>query len=223
MAVKRDVFPVQDNAFKAWLLNAANFAQANNAALKITVAQASALGEAHGDLEAALTEHVAAQTVAKQKTSVKNAKKHAAEQLARQICKQILNDSSIPDSLKEGMGLRPHDTTRSTVPAPTVAPGVLVEQDGNRQHTLRLFDPADLSRRAKPENVSQWQVFVAVGPTPPASVEACQLAATVARDRAAVTFDAADTGKTAWYIGRGVNSKGQPGPTSAPVAATIAA
>jgi hypothetical protein len=223
MALKKDVFPRQDNAFKAWLLNAANFAAANTAALKITALQATALSDAQGELESALVDHVAAQTVAKQRTSLKNAKKFAAEQLARQICKQILNDETIPDSLKEGMGLRPHDTTRTPTPPPTVAPGVLVEQDGNRQHTVRLFDPADLARRAKPENVSQWQVFVAVGPTPPASVDACQLAATVARDRAAVTFDAADAGKTAWYIGRGVNSKGQPGPTSAPVAATIAA
>jgi hypothetical protein len=38
-----------------------------------------------------------------------------------------------------------------------------------------------------------------------------------------VTFDAADGGKTAWYLAVPFNAKGQPGPVSDGVAAAIAA
>jgi hypothetical protein len=223
MAAKKDVFPAPDTQFMAWLANAAAFAQANMAALKLTTSQVNELDTLSTDLAAAFAAHVTAKATARQKTGAKDAAKKAAAALVREVAKKVLNDATIPDALKEGMGLRPHDTTRTPVPPPAVAPGVLVEQDGNRQHTVLLFDPADLARRAKPANVSPWQVCVFVGPTPPASIDACALAATVSRDRAAVAFPAADAGKTAWYIGRGVNAKGQPGPTSTPVAATIAA
>jgi hypothetical protein len=223
MAAKRDVFPSGDNAYLAWLTQAAAYAVAHRVALHLTQAQADALGEARGNFETDLTLHVAAQASAKAATQAKDQTKADGELVVRAICKEILNDPTIPDALKEGFGLRPHDTTRTPVPAPTTEPALLITPKGNRRHTVRAFDPADPHRRAKPAPVSQWQIFSHIGATAPAGIADCTLVATMSRSSADVAYGAEDVGKIAWYIGRGVNSKGEPGPASAAVPATIAA
>ena len=99
---------------------------------------------------------------------------------------------------------------------------MLVETGERLVHRVRLMDPSR-PKGGKPDGVAYYGLYYKIGPTPPASVAECTPAGNHSRTRVEVTFDPADGGKTAWYLAIPFNSKGQAGPVSDGVSATIAA
>jgi hypothetical protein len=95
-----------------------------------------------------------------------------------------------------------------------------------RSHRLRLVDETTLTKRAKPEGVEGAEVYsfvAADGQAPPADLTQWRFEGQTRRWDYTVSYDAADVGKTAYLKALWFNPRGQCGPESEPIAATVAA
>jgi hypothetical protein len=171
----------------------------------------------------ALGTHTTAQAAAQSARAAKSAARDSVVATAREIVSTIQSNTAVTPAQKEAMGIPVHDTSRTPVPAPSVLPGVVLEETRRLEQTVRIVDSSDPTRKAKPQGVSGWQVFVKVSPTQPADTAECALASTSGKSKVTLSFAGGDAGKIAWLMVRAVNSKGEAGPASDPVEILIAA
>ncbi len=109
-------------------------------------------------------------------------------------------------------------------PIPSTAPIATVDTSARLQHTLSFADESTPGSRAKPGRVRGCQIWVAVGgATAPADPKDYRYLATDTATPYVAHYDGADGGKTAHYILRWENTRGECGPWSPSVAATIPA
>ena len=115
------------------------------------------------------------------------------------------------------------DTSKTPVPPPAEAPLITVDTGSRLQHTLR-FSFGEGRGRAKPAGTTGYGVWAAVGgATPPTDLSACTFLGIASKGSFTRDYPGADGGKTVWYIAACLNAKGERGPLSETVAATIAA
>lgn len=86
---------------------------------------------------------------------------------------------------------------------------------------MRYHDPAHPSCYAKPINVVQLELRIAVGRDPARSWRDAGRHHTATRHVFSVSFGAQDTGQTATYFGRWITQRGLAGPWSPGLAVTI--
>src|SRR6185503_8790862 len=121
------------------------------------------------------------------------------------------------------MGITVRDQIKTPVPPPSVEPSVVPLGFSGLNLSVRIVDPIDPTRRAKPDGVATYQLFSFVGATPPAQLSGWTLAATTARASGFVPFGPADVLKQAWVCARALNAKGEAGPVGEVVAVTVTA
>lgn len=218
-----DYIPARDADCLQFLTNAGSYINANSTALGVPTARASLLMSQVTAFGSALGTHTTAQTAAQSARAAKDAARDAVVATARQIVATLQSNTAVTPAQKEAIGIPVHDSGRSPVPPPSVLPGVVLETTRRLEQTLRIVDSADPTRKAKPQGVSAWQVFVKVGPTQPTDTDDCSLATTSGKSKVTLSFGGADAGKTAWLMVRAVNNKGEAGPASDPVEILIAA
>lgn len=89
--------------------------------------------------------------------------------------------------------------------------------------TLR-FAFGDTLSRARPKGVKGYEIYVQIGgATPPTDISQCAYLATATRGTYTAQYPGSDGNKTAWYMARCVGNRGDRGPVSITVGATIAA
>jgi len=104
---------------------------------------------------------------------------------------------------------------------PTTRPVGQVDTSQRLQHTISWRDESSPNSKAKPAGVRGAEIYLFIGPTPPADPS---LAHFVALDTASpylLVHEAADAGKFAHYLLRWVNTRSEPGPWSETISATI--
>ena len=145
------------------------------------------------------------------------------EQALRQFINQWLaNNSRVSNSDRERMGLTVKADTRTPAPKPTTAPTGSINFSTRLQHSIRFADQATPTSKAKPEGVHGCEIWMKIdGPAP---VDASDLSylGTATRSPFITTFEGKYAGKTAFYLLRWVNTRGQFGPWSSVISATIA-
>ena len=176
-----------------------------------------------GVFQTALSDHLTAQAAARAATDAKDAARADAEVLAREAAAIIQSNPAVTDAQRNAAGLPVHDESRTPVPPPTAVPVFKVDTGERWKHTIRIGFGEGASR-AKPDGVHGYEVYANVGSaTPPADLSACQYVMTSTKGTFTIPYSGTDLGKMAWYIIRCVNTKGDRGPVSETVGATIAA
>ena len=137
------------------------------------------------------------------------------------LVKLIQAKPAVTAESKQAIGITIADTTKTPVAVPTTAPVGRIEQPNRLEHNLHFADATTPTSKAKPAGVRGCQIWVKIGTTPPASVSELNDLATDTRTPYVAQFDAADAGKTDYYWLRWENTKGETGPWSAAVSATI--
>jgi hypothetical protein len=107
-------------------------------------------------------------------------------------------------------------------PRAATRPVGLVSTAQRLRHEIRFFDEATPTRKAKPDGVMGCEIWVKVGTTPPTDPSECTFLALDTASPYLAEFDGADAGKTAYHMLRWVTTRGEKGPWSETVAATIA-
>ncbi|QEG23772.1 hypothetical protein [Mariniblastus fucicola] len=143
------------------------------------------------------------------------------EKRIRHAAKLIQANTNISNEARRKAGLPVHSETRKPVPAPSTFPIAFVEQKAALQHDLRWVDSATPTRRARPAVASGCEVYVYIGASLPTDFDAFKFIGISSKSPRRLDFDQADCGQTAFYRLRWINNKGQTGPWSEVVSATI--
>lgn len=217
-----DYIPDSDAEFSAWLKNFLDYANANLAALGLVAADTAPVGTAATTLTTALANNVAAQAAAKAAVESKSAARDAAEALVRPLVQRLQTSTTAKDTDRHSLGLNVRSTTRTAVTVPTTRPVATIDTSQRLQHTVSFADEATPGNRKKPDGAIGCEVWMKLG-TPPTDPSELTYLATDTRTPYTVVFDGADAGKLASYMLRWVNRRGERGPWSQTVSATITA
>ena len=208
--------------FRAWLKNFLDYANANLAALGLVAADTAPLGTAATTFNTTLEDTVAAQAAVKAAVESKEAARDAVEALVRALAQRIQTTGTVLDSQRHSLGLNVRSTTRTPVAVPTTRPIATIDTSQRLQHTISFGDEETPGNRKKPEGVMGCEIWMKIG-TPPTDPSELTFLATDTKTPYTAGFDGADAGKLVSYMLRWVNKRGERGPWSQTVSATITA
>jgi hypothetical protein len=123
---------------------------------------------------------------------------------------------------RAALGLPTRATSRARPPAPASAPVASVDTSQRLRHAVSFRDEASPTRRGKPYGTRGCEIWVKFG-DPPADPSDCRLLALAFASPHVAHYPGDAAGQTAHYMLRWVNTRGQPGPWSPTVSATVAA
>jgi hypothetical protein len=170
--------------------------------------------------------HVAAQQRAEGARQAKDAARAALEKEVRPVTNFVQGYPKTTNADRAEMGITVRDTSPSPAPAPSSRPLALVESGQRLTHQLRLVDESTPTRRARPAGVLGAEVWVKLvdadspAPTDPAALTFLTM---TTKPSFRAEFKAGEGGKTAVYMARWVNTRGEKGPWSEITTATVAA
>ena len=185
-----------------------------------------ALKEALSAWNAAFPAHVKAQAAAEGARQAKDAARAALEKAVRPVTNFVQGYPKTTNADRAEMGITVRDTSPSPAPAPSSRPLALVESGQRLTHQLRLVDESTPTRRARPAGVLGAEVWVKLvdadqpAPTDPAELTFLTM---TTKPSFRAEFKAGEGGKTAVYMARWVNTRGEKGPWSEVTTATVAA
>jgi hypothetical protein len=170
--------------------------------------------------------HVAAQQRAEGARQAKDAARAALEKEVRPVTNFVQGYPKTTNADRAEMGITVRDTSPTPAPAPSSRPLAIVDVGGRLTHQLRLVDESTPTRRARPAGVLGAEVWVKLvdadqpAPTDPAALTFLTM---TTKPSFRAEFKAGEGGKTAVYMARWVNTRGEKGPWSEITTATVAA
>jgi hypothetical protein len=216
-----DYLSVSDTDFTAWMQNFITYANANLAALGLTASDLTPLQTAQTDWEAAYAANVSAQAQAQSARQTKDDARSAQESLLRPLVARLQSSPAVTDAQRQALQLSVRSTVRTPAATPTSRPLATVDTSQRLRHTISFVDEMTPKSRAKPDGATGCEIWVKVGDPAPADPNELKYLATDTRTPYMAEFDGADAGKTAYYMLRWVNTRGERGPWSQTVSATI--
>jgi hypothetical protein len=222
MASKGDYIPRTDADFNSWLTNFLMQLNAQQTSLGVSAAELSALQAAQGNWDNAYDAHQQMQMSAASTSQSKQAARESLEDMVRATVQRIQTLPTLQDSTRALLGITVRATTRTPAPAPTTRPVAQVDTSQRLRHTIIFTDETTPNSRAKPGGARGCEIHVKIGDTPAGPSDLNFLALDTASPYVAV-YDDADAGKVAHYMLRWVNSRGDQGPWSQTISATITA
>lgn len=170
--------------------------------------------------------HVTAQQRAEGARQAKDQARAELEREIRPVTNFVQGYPKTTDAERAEIGITVRDTSKTPSPTPTTRPLVSVDPGTRLTHELRLVDEGSPTRRGKPEGVAGAEVWVKLidaGQPAPTDPNALSFLTMTTRPTLRTDFRAADGGKTAVYMLRWVNTRGEKGPWSEVTTATVAA
>ena len=170
--------------------------------------------------------HVAAQQRAEGARQAKDAARAALEKEVRPVTNFVQGYPKTTNADRAEMGITVRDTSPTRALAPSSRPLALVESGQRLTHQLRLVDESTPTLRARPAGVLGAEVWVKLvdadqpAPTDPAALTFLTM---TTKPSFRAEFKAGEGGKTAVYMARWVNTRGEKGPWSEVTTATVAA
>lgn len=214
--------PQSDDGFWHWLQNFSSLIQADCARFGMTQADADVIS-AHFAAYDPLWQQCKQPSVrTKSLVQQKDAVKASAMGSCRVYAMIIKGNQGVDAESKTALGLHLNDTTPTSIPVPTTAPMLMIQAAFSGEHVIRFADETTPASRRKPHGAQFIEIYcnVATGPNP--VVADAKAIGLFGKQPIHIEQDQVNANKTATYFGRWVNTKGEPGPWSLPVAMTIA-
>jgi hypothetical protein len=143
--------------------------------------------------------------------------------IIRKTVKQyITNNPVVTDADKVSLRLTVPDTIRTRSAVPDHSPRGAVSKIDHLLHDLRITDPETPNTKAKPKGVARINVYRYIGASPPSGLSDYAFIGSATTSKYVSKFGDGDIGKKAFYILQYENTRGERGPVSDSVSATIA-
>jgi len=153
----------------------------------------------------------------------KDSARDVYEKQLRKFVKQWLAfNTRVSDRDRELMGLTVISEMRSPVTPPTTVPVGKIDFSIRLLHKVHFVDEATPTRKAKPDGVHGCEVWVKYDGAAPVEPSELLYVSTATRTPCMATIEGKYAGKTAYYWLRWVNTRGEHGPWSNTVSATVA-
>ena len=223
MPSNKDYIPRPDADFNTWLSTFMSALNTRGPALGVTPAELTALQTARETWDTALGEHNELQVLAAAATQNKRQARESLESLARSTVRRLQTHPNIQDSDRLALGIGTRSATRTQAPAPSTHPVAQVDTSQRLRHSISFSDETTPNSRAKPDGIRGCESWVKVGGDAPASPSELTFLALATASPHVADYDGSDAGKTAHYMLRWANTRGEQGPWSQTVSATITA
>jgi len=214
-----DYIPPADADFHTWFGNFNDYASANAAALGLTPDQTTALTNAYNTWKTAFPAHTSAQAAAAAAKTNKDSARDGAETVLRPLVQQLQASQTVTDNQRKNMKITVRSTTRTAASAPTTMPVANIDTSQRLRHLISYKDSA--GNRAKPPGVAYCEIWVKVGAPAPTDIGQMTYLGNASKTPQLEEYTAAQAGQTATYWLRWVSTRGDKGPWSEPVSATI--
>jgi hypothetical protein len=198
-----------------------NYLDQNMNELHLTPAEVAPLVAARSEFNDAVSNNDATQAQARATRLTKDHVRAHAEQLVRPMAGRLQAMPGMTDAQRERLGITVRSTARAPVGKPTTRPVATVDTTHRLQHTIAFVDELTPTSRAKPDGVSGCEIWIKIDGPPPVDPNELRYLSTDTRSPYVAQFDGVDGGKTAYYMLRWVNTRGEQGPWSQTVGATI--
>ncbi|HPF37335.1 MAG TPA: hypothetical protein P5081_13215 [Phycisphaerae bacterium] len=227
-----DYLPRSGGAFEAWQRNFVAYAVANAKALGLSDGEVTKLQERSVTWQKRYTNLTAARAAYGEAAAAKSRARSDLVALVRPMVARIQDAGATTDAVRAALGITIRDAAPTAADAPSSAPVVSVDTSERLRHTLHFTDSAMPSRKAKPKGVIGTEIWVYVGDADTSQVANRDIAnglddysfvRLATRTPVVVEFGGPDGGRTASYVLRWVNTRGEPGPLSAVATATVGA
>lgn len=216
-----DYIPASDSEFNTWQTNLVTYANANLAGLGLVLGDLTPITNAQTAWASSYTAHITAQAAAQSARQLKDTNRLAYEAAIRTLVNRLQASSAVSDPEKEALGIPVRDKVRSPIGAPTSRPLGSADTSQRLRVTVSFVDETTPTNRAKPDGVFGCEVWVKIGGAAPLDLSECTFLALDTRSPYTAVFDGEDTNKTAHFVLRWANAKGEAGPISETVSATI--
>lgn len=218
-----DYIPSSDAEFDSWQINGLTYLNANLANLGLTAldADVAAVNTGQTGWTPAYSGHITAQAAAEAARAGKDTSRATFEIALRRLFGRLQRSTSVSDAERQALGITVRDTIPTAVPIPTTKPVLLPDTSARLRITIGFADEGTPTSKAKPFGVIGCELWMKIGGAPPVDLTECEFVALDNRTPKTVEFEGADANKTVHFIGRWQNSRGEKGPLSETVSATV--
>jgi hypothetical protein len=216
-----DYIPSGDAEFDTYQQSFITYAAANTVAIGLVPGNITSLTTAQTAWAAAYTAHNAAVAAALAARSTKDLARQDLQDTIRVMAKKVQATTTVTDAQRFALGITVADTIASPVGAPVSRPVVSADTSQRLEITLDWRDIATPTSKAKPVGTIGAEIYMKLDGPAPMSIQDCDFVALDTKAPYKVAFEGGDGGKTAYFMLRWVNTKGEPGPISETVAATV--
>ena len=217
-----DYLPSSDSDLRLWVSNfVSNLNSLGPTVFGLTtqnVTDLSSLGDNFAD---GMADNEIGQAHAQSARAEKDARRQVLEDTVRGLVARIQAHPGVTDVQRTALGLTVRSSTRTPVTAPGTKPVATVDTSQRLQHKINFVDELTPTSRAKPDGVAGCEIWVKVDGPPPAGDNELTYVATDSKTPYLTVYDGSDGGKVAHYMLRWVSTRGDAGPWSQTVSATI--
>jgi hypothetical protein len=205
-----------DAEWREWGVPTSNLLVSEAATYEISVDAAGDLQSAARGYAAAFDVANAPQTQGRVATAAKNDALALVKLRAKPIMSAIELNAALGDELREQVGLRARDDSRSPAVVPALPPMVEAALTGPASMRVFVRQADEPDRRAKPKGVRSIVVFTHVndGQVPPATAAAWTLHSQQGRSNFDLNFGELASPKTFWVRCQYVTTRNETGPMS---------
>ena len=218
-----DYIPAADAAFDTWAANFVTYVGANFAALGLGAVDIVAVVTAHATWTTDYPAHTTAQAAAQAARQTKDGTRATLETAIRSLTRTLQASSSVDDAERQALGITVVDTVATAAAVPVSRPVVTVDTSQRLRHLIAFADEATPTKKAKPAGVMGAELWVKIGDPAPVDPDELTFLSLDTRTPYTADYAGADAKKTAHYMLRWVNTKGEKGPWSETASATIGA
>jgi hypothetical protein len=216
-----DYIPRPDAEFDNYQATFISYASANMSALGLLTGNITSLTTAQTTWNSAFAAHIAAVAAARSAREAKDDAKAALVGVIRQMAMKVQGQTTVTDAQRQALGITVADTVATPSPAPTTRPVVTADTSQRLQVTLSWSDESTPDTRSKPAGVLGAEIYVKVDGAPPTDLDDCEFLSVDTKSPYVATFDGADANKIAHFMVRWLSTRGERGPVSETVSATI--
>jgi len=214
--------PARDGDFDSAINSFATYMGANLAALGLVAGDIVAFTAMLTDWNAKFPAHITAQESAESARAAKDLSRNTIIPEASRLSTRMEGSGLMTDAKRAALHMTVPDTVLTHSPVPTTRPIGTVDARVRLRHVIAFRDEMVPTDR-KPDGVRGVEIWVKIGGTPPTSYHDCEFIALDTRTPYTLDFTGPDGGQTAYYMLRWQNTRGESGPWSETVAATIGA
>jgi len=222
--------PPTDTALDLWAQNFDTKITATPTAYGLTSGQATAFHTLRADYTSKLLIANTPATRTKSTVAAKNTAKQAMVFDARSLAALVQAFPTITPTQLEDLGLTVRKVTPTPIGPPTTKPIITPLSSTGANVMFRFSDETTPDSRSRPFGTIGMEMFVKVGTTPPAGISDCDFLGIYTKNTSGpgsrecvAPFSGGDVGKTAYFLARWFNKRGEPGPVSGLAQHTIAA
>jgi hypothetical protein len=219
--MNNDSIPTPDPEFHTWVVPFSAYVAANGVDMGLDPADATSLTAAVGVWGTAYPSHKAASKNAVAAKTVKDQARATLESIARPLIQQMQASPKVTDAQRNNMKINVHAKTRTPASVPTTSPMATVDTSRRMQHVIAYRDTGSSSKK-KPAGVAYCEIWAKVGGPAPTDASQLTYLGNASKSPQMEEFTGAQAGLMVWYWLRWVNTRGDKGPWSEPISATIA-